>query len=960
MRLKTYTLKFKIQEWFIFVCALILLSCKPQSGKTNVSVSDNTSVNRYHNTIDSLVSRISNDTVALFNYLSLAQSTGDLYAEMKTYRQLGLYYLNNHAFQQAIEYHTQYLETAEKNGGPIGEIEALNTLAYDYKKICALDESSAYYFKALSLLNKPGESNDRKEQSEKAKTLNGLGNIYLRINQPDEAIVYLRQSLQIEMQNNNIPGQAKNLADIGSYFESKAAYDSAHHYFDRSLQLYLSINWVSGINYCYERIGNLYMMEGDYHGASVYIESAYNSLQHTSDRLNWLNSCFSLANIWIQRGKHHDAEALLHEGLQVAEAFKLPGYLEKGSMLLSKLYKQQGNTVAALEAYAMSVSYAKAFRSEQNISRIMTHRLAYEKTTNEKKTSLLTAQLDSIERKKTKAIYVILLILIALAGFIVILVQQYLLRKQKVESSLYMERAKSDFYVNISHEFETPVTIITGLIERLRNNLGTDDPCKSSTDLDILSRQSQNLLSLIDRMSSATSIQKTGRSHSTVHGNIVTWLSCLFESFSVLAESKEINYSFHKDIRELDMDYQPETLRLIFSSLLGNIIQYCRKGDNISIGIDCDSEGKACIISVSDSGEAIRKEELLHILKSYRNINYNSMKNKAGIGILFVRQLVEKLNGSIEVESKSPQEILFRISLPITHEQRNDDRRSLIIHNPLTSGMNPENDIGIPSLTERENPTVLVVENNRDMVYYLSSILKEYYQPFIVETGRRAAQKAAEIMPDIIIANIAMPGMNGYDLCKEIKSSDITAHIPVILLSPYCSKEERIKGFRCGADAFLSRPVHEEELLAVIDQLIDTRRQISSKYALITVNTGRSKEQGIVKSDVSLEFIKQITDLIYKEIDNTDNIIDIISDKVCLSSSQLNRKIKAATGMTTSNYILKVRLGKAGQILSRSTKPIGEIAMNCGFNDFAYFSRAFKKEFGMTPTSFQRLPHSVN
>ncbi|MEA5129700.1 MAG: response regulator [Proteiniphilum sp.] len=141
------------------------------------------------------------------------------------------------------------------------------------------------------------------------------------------------------------------------------------------------------------------------------------------------------------------------------------------------------------------------------------------------------------------------------------------------------------------------------------------------------------------------------------------------------------------------------------------------------------------------------------------------------------------------------------------------------------------------------NPSLLIVENNKDMFYYLSSFLEENYHIFTADNGKGAIRKVAETMPDVIISNITIPGMNGYDLCKEIKKSDATAHIPVILLSAYGSREERIKGFRCGADAFLSKPVFEDELQAVIDQLVDVRQQISSKYALAAINAEKNKKK---------------------------------------------------------------------------------------------------------------------
>jgi len=226
--------------------------------------------------------------------------------------------------------------------------------------------------------------------------------------------------------------------------------------------------------------------------------------------------------------------------------------------------------------------------------------------------------------------------------------------------------------------------------------------------------------------------------------------------------------------------------------------------------------------------------------------------------------------------------------------------------------------------------------------------------------GKEALQIANERVPDLIISDVMMPLMNGFEFCKEIKKSQATSHIPVILLTVNNAKEQRVEGFKCGADAFIPKPIYEDELMAVITQLLTTRRQIRDKYAQIAMNLEKNGDNHEIRNDAGFTFLQRVTDIIYKEIDNSDNLIEKLSSEVCLSSSQLNRKIKALTGLTTSNYMLKVRLNKAKKQLVRSQKPIGEIAMECGFHDFAYFSRSFRKEFGMTPTSFQRLPHPAN
>lgn len=946
IRVKIYAGVRYMQKWFVFVSCLIFFSCNSEKTISIESASIISDTTNDYSSIDLLLERISNDTIALFNYLSLAKSARDSYAEMESYRQLGLYYLNNYAFLRTIEYHILYLHAAEKYNDPLKEARALNMLAYDYRETCILDKSSEYYFKTLSILDQYPEGKNKEMKSVKAKTLNGIGNIYLEINQPDEAFTYFKEALQIEIENKNISGQAKNLKEIGTSFKERMQYDSAHWYYNRALKLYINENSLLEMALCFESIGNLYMAEGDWESASAYIKRAYNSLEKTSDRLNRSHICFSIGNLYMKKGNWRDAAPFLQEGLKIAEELQLPNQLEKAYMLQSELHQRQGENLEALLAYSKSVAYGNAFRNGQSISRIVAHKLAH---------TSLASQLETTEKRKAKEIDTMLLLLLTFSGFAIILIQRYRLKKRicKIESSFYMEKIKSDFYTNISDEFKTPVAIITGLIERLRNNVNNNHINKISTDLDILSRQSKNLGLLADEILSAANINRHGINDRMVHGNMITYLSYLFESFSPLTESKKINYSFLSDIGELHMDYQPEILRFIFYNLIGGIIQYCRENDTISVGLSREKENKNIVIIVTDTSE-------YYLTHHHRNAFYHTKPNTERAGLLLINQLVGKLNGSINVEYKSPKGTVFKISLPICNEEVHNDKQPIIIQNSIVEDNGGEDNSTGKPIPTKENPSLLIVESNKDIIYYLSSLLKSSYQIFTVDNGEKAVRDAIEIMPDIILANIVLPGINGCDLCKEIKSSDSTSHIPVILLSTYSSKEERIEGIRCGADAFLSRPVHDEELLAVINQSLEVRRQISNKYALATVNTGNGQEDKKVKNDALADFIKHITDLIYKEITKTDGIIEIIADKTCLSTSQLNRKIKAATGMTTSNYILKIKLNKAAQLLARTQKPIGEIAMSCGFNDFAYFSRTFKKEFNMTPTSFQRLPHSVN
>ena len=951
----------KIQKLLIFALYLIVIACTTENNTPSdlSQPTDNKSTN--YNVIDSLLNRISKDTLALTNYLTLAKSTGDKYAEMTTYNTLGRYHLDNYSFLKAIEYHKSYLDIAERSDNSLQLIKALNTLANDYNYIYALNESSEYYFKALAQFGKIEENSDKITQSEKAVTLNGLGIIYLQSDQPDEAMTYFKESLNINNRHKNIEGEAINHLNIGSVFKQQMQYDSANYYFSKSLDNNIKINSVSGISKCFEHIGNLHMTMGDNESASVYLESAYNTLHHTADRLNWLDACFSLGNLNIKKGNFDDAEHYLHEGLKAANELSMPNYLERAHRLLSELHKKQGNASAALEEHSISDMYGNAFRNSRSINRITNHRVNYEKELNEAELNTLAEHHKIVEKRKQNSINTILLIVLVLIGFFIILIQNYKLRIRQKEVALQLEKLKSSFYINISQEFKTPVNIIIGLVERLKNNFLSKGSNPDLVDLDILSRQSENLYLLIDEITTIATVQENEKLIKKVNGNIIAYLQYLFECFSTLAETKRIEYVFSCNVSELYMDYVPEYLRIIMNNLLSNAIKYSSESGTIKVNVNCDNSNKVCKVEVSDTGEGISEKDIPYIFNMfYQGANGRSKQNGSGIGLSFTKRLIEKLEGSIEVNSEWGKGTQFTFTLPIINDHMLQPDNSITIHHsPLYDTVTLEYTQPLQS-HDSEKPVLLVVGENSDMNYYLTSVLRDKYNLLMAPNAKAAIQTANDKIPDLIVSDVIMSRMNGYDLCREVKNADATNHIPIILLSTINTKEERIEGFRCGADAILSKPVYEDELMVIIDQLLTTRKQIRDKYEQIMTNIDKRNDYNEVKNDVNVEFLKRVTDIVYKEIEHADNIIEILASEVCLSSSQLNRKIKAITGMTTTNYILKVRLNKAKKHLIKSQKPIGDIAMECGFNDFAYFSRSFKKEFGMTPTSFQRLPHSVN
>lgn len=957
MQIKKRTHIIYCLKYLIYAACFILSACHARYPE-KIQQSSSSPENHYA-AVDSLIKSISNDTTALMNYLALSVSTGDQYAEMSVYDKLGTYYVHNYLYNKAIDYHKSYLEAARLSRNLFHIIRALNNLAYDYAQTQSYNESAEYYFQALSQTNEPGEQKQMLLQTEIGRILNGLGEIYLYINQPDEAMNYFSKAWQ-EIQSNNSEGRATILQNMGVVYEYVKQYDSAHVFYQKSLEYHIKSNSNSGLNNCFWQMGNLYMIEEDYENALVYLESAYNSLLPTSDKLNRLKVTISLGEVNVKKGNYSKAEAYLNDACRVSGELNLSAYLGKTFFLLSELHRMQGKLTLALEERSLSDEYSKAFIQERNTNLIMSHRLSYEKERNKKEMHRLAGQ-HQIEKEKTrKALTLTFLFIILLIFIIFILIQNIRLRRQNNLTSLQLEKIRSGYYTKISAELKTAASIIIGQVDRLKRNL-QKDKTDYPIEMEILLRQSNDLLQLINEIASLDNLQKNNQSDKVIKGNIIPYLRYLYECFAPMAETKRIAYTFQSNVSEIYLDYMPEYLRMVMHNLLYNTMKRCTEHNHIKVSVNYEMKKNDYSIEVFCNGTGLNQKDIPHVFDS--NLQVTDTKTEdhnAGVELTITTQLIKKMNGTINIKNGEFNNTIITVNLPI------HNGKVPLIGDPIIIRKHPGNKrLFIPENPHSQNsdvekPVVLIVEENRDMSYYLISVLKDKYFVLTERNGEDAIKTAQEKIPDLIIADTVLSGVDGFQLCKRIKNSASTNHKPIVLLTFIHSKEVRIKGIEYGADAFLLKPVNEEELLVVMDQLLATRKQLREKYnPFVRVNANR-EEKTAVSNNENIEFLEMVTNQIYKELTNTESIIEKLFSEVCLSSSQLNRKIKAITGLTTSNYILKTRLNKAKKLLTISQKPIGDIATECGFNDFAYFSRSFKKEFGMTPTTFQRIPQSAN
>jgi len=940
----------------LFCFSISFSSCKP-------SFKDNpTRQNNFTTLLDSIekiqitLNKFENDTTVLQKLLEGKRAEKNKIFQLVLYERLGNIHLSNYDFKNAIENHKKSLEVSESINDSLQILKALNTLAADYLHSMQINNAITYYFKTYKLFSDV-EISHFALLKEKAAMLQGIGCLYAIQDYPHNALSYFKEAQYYNEKIDDKSALTNNLVGIGRAYQAQGMYDSARVSFDKAIALNIELNSRSGLALSFLCMGELSISQANYQEAGIHLNSAYETLKNSSDKLNRMNICFVSGYNDIQLKSYADAEMKLLEGLGLAKEINLPLYLEISYTGLSELYRLQNKT--GLEHYYRGLGrrLTETTNKERNSNDLLNAQIRVDKEKSMKEVTSLKTEFTARNHRQRQLIFTTVSFFIALFVLFLIQFHLFMIRKRKNESSTQLEKMKSEFYMNITHEFRTPITIIRGLSEKLRNTIKEDQKIKNIIDLEIISRQSENLLFLVNEILSVSKI-KSQQKVLWINDNVVDYLKHLHHSFADLAQSKKISYFFHNQTDTLFMDYSKEHILLIINNLLSNSIKNCTEGNNILLIVREDKVQKKCIIEVIDNGEGIGEKDLPHIFDSlYQGESAKEQLSGFGIGLAFTKQLVEGLNGTIKARSiPIPlKETVFTVELPIRNEYRT------LEYNPTEEiSFLPAGNVNVEELDKENpnNPLILIAEDNRDMSFYLVSMLRNDFNLIVSHDGKDALSIATEKIPDLIISDLMMPETNGKQFCSQVKSSVVTNHIPFIMLTANTLHSERIETINAGADAFLTKPFFEEELKAKINQLLKNRKELREKYGQVVLDSQNTSPE--LTNDSNFEFLQKVTDLIYREMKNVDFFPQGLASEMCVSPSQLNRKIKSISGLNATNYVLKVRLNRAKKLLTTFQKPIGEIAMDCGFNDFAYFSRTFKREFGITPSKFQRMPHLQN
>ncbi|MCB0686047.1 MAG: response regulator, partial [Saprospiraceae bacterium] len=506
-------------------------------------------------------------------------------------------------------------------------------------------------------------------------------------------------------------------------------------------------------------------------------------------------------------------------------------------------------------------------------------------------------------------------------------------RRKEVESKRLKEldRVKNNMYTNITHEFRTPLTLILGYIEELNNKM--EDEAERGL-LNNIGENSQRLLKMVNDI---LELSKLEGSKVTLHleqDDLVVYLRYLIDRFQPLAQNNHIDLSFISHDHHVVMDFDRERLGSIIINLISNAIRAVGLDGRITVELrkqQRSSEPHACIV-VRDNGIGIPKEDLPLIFQKYYQVETDKMvPGTTGIGLALVYDLVSLMQGSISVESDD-QGTIFTILLPMTNDaptvQYEDD---LVDRSPVV-------EVGDRSL-------ILLIEDNKDLAKFIKRVLSRSYDVIYAVNGADGLSLAQERLPDLIVSDVMMPDIDGYQVCQQLKNDLKTDHIPVILLTAKAGQENKNYAISLGADAYIIKPFSQDELLLRIHQLIEIRNKLAEKFG-----GGLMEVMSSNKMDKQSIFIRRVVGCINEHMEDADFGVSQLAQKLSLSESQLYRKIKSLSGKSTAIFIRSVRLEKAKVMLEGGDVGVSEVAYATGFNDPSWFSRAFKKEFGIVPS----------
>ncbi len=505
------------------------------------------------------------------------------------------------------------------------------------------------------------------------------------------------------------------------------------------------------------------------------------------------------------------------------------------------------------------------------------------------------------------------------------------------------DKNKLQFFTNISHEIRTPLTLIKFPIEKLLQSPDLDQEMKHTLNLAL--SNTNNLQQIVNQILDLRKIDDLKFELCLSDLELISFLKEMAASYDPLCQKTNCRLIMRSDVSEVHVRVDRERLFAILNNLLSNAFKYNKKEGEVVLS--CHISPKNIKLSVSDTGIGIAKDHLHRLFDRYYQTHSSHQSNGSGIGLSYVKELIDLMGGSINVDSLENTGTTVTIDIPVeTISVRNDKpfEVSFIPHLNLMDHLS--NHIDANSGAEKTQK-ILIVEDNHDLRTFIGNMFSNDYQILFAEDGDQGRELAELNNPDIIISDIMMPGLQGNELCQIIKNNLQTSHIPFILLTARDDRESQITGYECGADDYLVKPFDSQILVHKVENILKTQDNARKQFKLADFNPAN-----LACPDIDKDFLKRCINHINENLDQSGFTVEQLSSELAVSRKTLLRKLKALTGETPSDLIKHARMSRAASLLKEKKLRVNEVALMVGYENTERFSSAFKQTYGKSPSSF--------
>lgn len=521
--------------------------------------------------------------------------------------------------------------------------------------------------------------------------------------------------------------------------------------------------------------------------------------------------------------------------------------------------------------------------------------------------------------------------------------------------------AKLNFFTNISHEFRTPLSLILAPLESIRQNPKLPLPLKQN--LEFINKNVLRLLRLVNQLMDFRKIEHGKMKVKATENNLGDFVKEIAEEFRTIAHKKNISFNLLIKERMLNVWFDMQMLDKVLFNLLSNAYKFTNEHGFINISVSKDTITQMAVIKIEDSGIGMNPEAVKHAFDLFFQADEASLKG-TGIGLALSKQLITLHHGTIELKSEKWKGSVFEIRLPLgaahfaTDEIdeagkdsaiQYDDVRIYSVDTETAAIPKDDGEMSSRSSTPSKEHSILLIEDNADMRSFLRLQLENSYEICEAENSSAGLNMAFDIVPDLIICDIILPGDSGLAITEKLKNDIRTSHIPIIILTAKIEIENQLESLRLKADAFITKPFNLQYLHEVINNLLRNRESLKEHYTSelpTEIRTGVSKK-------IDRKFLNEFAAIVENNISNENFTVENICREIGISRVQLYRKLKALLGMNVNDYILNVRLQKSKYLLTNEDITISEIAFKVGFSSQAYFSTVFKSKFSCTPSEFK-------